>query len=45
MKITSMECYGGTFITVKVDTDEGVSGPGEAGLPYGNCQGVAWENC
>ena len=42
MKITSVECYladGGLggFVTVKVNTDEGISGFGEAGLAYGKC--------
>ena len=39
MKITSVECYLGDksrglggFVTVKVNTDEGISGFGEAGL-------------
>ena len=32
MKITSVECYLGNFITVKVNTDEGISGFGEATL-------------
>ena len=36
MKITSVECYKGAFITVKVNTDEGISGFGEAGLSYGS---------
>ena len=40
MKITSVECYLGTyelggFCTVKVNTDEGIYGWGEAGLAYG----------
>ena len=42
MKITSVECYKGAFITVKVNTDEGISGFGEAGLSYGSCQNAAW---
>ena len=45
MKITSVECYKGAFITVKVNTDEGISGFGEAGLPHGSCQNAAWGNC
>ena len=45
MKITSVECYKGAFITVKVNTDEGISGFGEAGLSYGSCQNAAWGNC
>ena len=44
MKITSVECYLGDkglggFVTVKVNTDEGISGFGEAGLAYGKCSG------
>ena len=45
MKITIVECYKGPFITVKVNTDEGISGFGEAGLSYGCCQTAAWGNC
>lgn len=45
MKITSIECYKGPFITVKVNTDEGISGFGEAGLSYGAVQTAAWGNC
>lgn len=45
MKITSVECYKGPFITVKMNTDEGISGFGEAGLSYGCCQTAAWGNC
>lgn len=45
MKITSVECYKGPFITIKVNTDEGISGFGEAGLSYGSCQTAAWGNC
>ena len=36
MKITSVECYLGKFITIKINTDEGIYGWGEAGLAYGN---------
>ena len=36
MKITSVECYLGQFITMKINTDEGIYGWGEAGLAYGN---------
>ena len=47
MKITSVECYladGGLggFVTVKVNTDEGISGFGEAGLAYGKCSEAAF---
>ena len=50
MKITSVECYlagGGLggFVTVKVNTDEGISGFGEAGLAYGKCSEAAWGQC
>ncbi len=45
MKITSVECYLGNFITVKVNTDEGVSGFGEAGLAYGNSWEAAFGQC
>ena len=50
MKITSVECYLGTgsvgrFVTVKVNTDEGISGFGEAGLAYGNCSEAAFGQC
>jgi len=45
MKITSVECYLGDFITVKVNTDEGISGFGEAGLSYGNSQEAAFGQC
>lgn len=50
MKITSIECYlaeGGLggFVTVKVNTDEGVSGFGEAGLAYGKCSQAAFGQC
>ena len=37
MKITKVECFCGPFITVRITTDEGVYGWGEAGLAYGNC--------
>ena len=48
MKITSVECYLGTyelggFVTVKVNTDEGIYGWGEAGLSYGKSSEAAWE--
>lgn len=45
MKITSVECYLGDFITVKVNTDAGISGFGEAGLAYGNCWEAAYGQC
>jgi len=45
MKITSVDCYLGDFITVKVNTDEGISGFGEAGLAYGNCWEAAFGQC
>ncbi len=45
MKITSVDCYLGDFITVKVNTDEGISGFGEAGLAYGNCWEAAYGQC
>ena len=50
MKITSVECYLGTgalsgFVTMKVNTDAGVYGWGEAGLAYGNCSEAAFGQC
>lgn len=45
MKITSVECYLGDFITIKVNTDEGISGFGEAGLAYGDCFEAAFGQC
>ncbi len=45
MKITSVECYLGKFITMKINTDEGISGWGEAGLAYGNCFEAAFGQC
>lgn len=45
MKITSVECYLGNFITVKVNTDEGISGFGEAGLAYGKSWEAAFGQC
>ena len=50
MKITSVECYLGTgglsgFVTMKVNTDAGVYGWGEAGLAYGNCAEAAFGQC
>lgn len=45
MKITSIECYLGNFITIKVNTDAGISGFGEAGLAYGNSWEAAFGQC
>ena len=50
MRITSVECFLGTgvvsgYVTVKVNTDEGISGFGEAGLAYGNCSEPAFGQC
>ncbi len=45
MKITSVECYLGSFITIKVNTDEGISGFGEAGVAYGNCIEAGFGQC
>ncbi len=45
MKITSVECYRNQFITVRVNTDEGIYGWGEAGLAYGNCSEAAFGQC
>ena len=50
MKITSVECYlgGGAiggFVTVKINTDEGIYGWGEAGLAYGKCSEGAFGQC
>ncbi len=45
MKITSIDCYLGDFITVKVNTDEGICGFGEAGLAYGQCWQAAYGQC
>ena len=50
MKITCVECYLGTgalsgFVTMKVNTDAGVYGWGEAGLAYGNCSEAAFGQC
>lgn len=50
MKITSIECYLGDgaiggFVTIKMNTDEGISGFGEAGLAYGNCSEAAFGQC
>ena len=50
MKITSVDVYMqdynlGGFVTIKVNTDEGISGFGEAGLSYGNCSNAAFGQC
>jgi galactonate dehydratase len=50
LKITCVECYLGTgalsgFVTMKVNTDAGVYGWGEAGLAYGNCSEAAFGQC
>ena len=50
MKITSIECYLGDgaiggFVTIKMNTDAGISGFGEAGLAYGNCSEAAFGQC
>jgi len=50
MKITSVECYKDDsglsgFITIKMNTDEGISGFGEAGLAYGNSKEAAFGQC
>jgi galactonate dehydratase len=45
MKITSVEVYMGYAITVKINTDEGIIGFGEAGLSYGNSREAAFGQC
>lgn len=46
MKITAITVYDYQgFITVKVDTDEGISGFGESGLGYGRCREAAFSQC
>ncbi len=50
MKITSVECYLGTgslggFVTMRINTDEGIYGWGEAGLAYGNSSEAAFGQC
>ena len=45
MKISSVECYLNQFITVKINTDDGIYGWGEAGLAYGNCFEAAFGQC
>ena len=45
MKITSVEVFLGYGINVKINTDEGISGFGEAGLSYGNSREAAFGQC
>ena len=45
MKITSVEVFLGQAIVVKVNTDEGISGFGEAGLSYGESRRAAFGQC
>ncbi|NMD37316.1 MAG: mandelate racemase/muconate lactonizing enzyme family protein, partial [Christensenellaceae bacterium] len=45
MKIKSVECYLGNYITLKINTDEGIYGWGEAGLAYGNSFEAAFGQC
>ncbi len=45
MKITSVEVFQGYGINVKMNTDEGISGFGEAGLSYGNSRDAAFGQC
>ncbi len=45
MKITSVEVFMGYAINVKVNTDEGISGFGEAGLQYGASRESAFGQC
>ncbi len=50
MKITSVECYLGTgalggFVTLKINTDAGIYGWGEAGLAYGKSSEAAFGQC
>lgn len=45
MKITSVEVFLGYAINVRVNTDEGISGFGEAGLSYGNSREAAFGQC
>ena len=50
MKITSVECYLGTgaiggFVTMKINTDSGIYGWGEAGLAYGKSAEAAFGQC
>lgn len=45
MKITNIEVYLGRAITIKMNTDEGISGFGEAGLEYGCSREAAFGQC
>lgn len=45
MKITSVECYAGAYLFIRVNTDAGISGWGECGLAYGRCTDAAFGNC
>ena len=50
MKIKSIECFLGTkglnhFVCIKMNTDAGISGYGEAGLAYGKCSEAAFGQC
>ena len=45
MKITSIEVFLGRVITIKMNTNEGISGYGEAGLEYGSCREAAFGQC
>lgn len=45
MKITSVDVFLGYGINVRINTDEGISGFGEAGLSYGNCREAAFGQC
>jgi len=45
MKITSVEVFLGRVITIRMNTDEGISGFGEAGLEYGASREAAFGQC
>lgn len=45
MKIVSVECFMGPFITMKINTDAGISGFGEPSLSFGKCRLAVWGNC
>ena len=45
MRIESIDVYMGYAITVKVNTDTGLSGYGEAGLQFGNSRMAAFGQC
>ncbi len=45
MKITSVDCYLSDYICIRVHTDEGIYGDGEAGLSYGKSQEAAYGQC